>query len=202
VPESKPFSFDKEKIANQVESIMNELIPRLTRKNYRYKLEKEQRKKLDDVLSLQEHHYNLDYRHMSKEEERKNLTQFSNSFSEIVFGTKKNPFEIIGEQFFKYFDVPDKSDFMHNTNFISYRIAIFKIVDKIYAGNLLSEIEAYVGKLSNDEKIGLFQHTREINTTDRKYLNKKYKKMTVEVISRYIRIYGNLADASRNTCGY
>lgn len=107
MPESKPFSFDKEKIANQVESIMNELIPRLTRKNYRYKLGKKQRKKLYDVLSLQEQHYNLDYKHMNKEEERKNLIQFSDEF-----------------------DFPDESDFMHDTNFKSYRNTLFSIVDK------------------------------------------------------------------------
>jgi hypothetical protein len=130
VPESKPFSFDKEKIANQVESIMNELIPRLTRKNYRYKLGKKQRKKLYDVLSLQEQHYNLDYKHMNKEEERKNLIQFSDDFSEIVFGTRKDPFDIIGKQLSKYFDFPDESDFMHDTNFKSYRNTLFSIVDK------------------------------------------------------------------------
>lgn len=192
---SKPISMDKEMIANQVESVMNELVPRLTRRNYRYKLGQKQRKQLYDVLSLQEQHYNLDYKNMNKEEERKNLTQLLDRFSEIVFGTTRDPFDIIGEHFSKYFDYPDESDFMHNTNFKSYRDTLFRIVDKIYAENYLSEIGAYDKELSNDEKIGLFQHTREINTVDHKYLNKKHKKITAGVIDRYVRIYENLSSA-------
>jgi hypothetical protein len=84
---------------------------------------------------------------------------------------------------------------MHYTNFKCYRETIFKIVDKIYADNHIYEVGAYVKKLSDDEKIGLFQHTREINTADRSYLNKKHKKITVEVIKRYIQIYDNLSSA-------
>jgi hypothetical protein len=109
---------------------------------------------------------------MNKEEERKNLIQFSDEF-----------------------DFPDESDFMHDTNFKSYRNTLFSIVDKIFAENHLLEIGAYDKNLSNDEKIGLFQHTREINTADRQYLNKKHKKITKEVIDMYVRIYDNLASA-------
>ena len=130
---------------------------------------------------------------MSIDEQRKNLTEFSNAFSEKVFGTKRNMFDILDEQLTKYFDNPRDNDFMCNTNFITYRDTIFRIVDKIYSDRHLQKVSEYAKKLSIDEAIGLLQHTREINTEDRDYLNKTQSKITVRVVKRYQRIYSNLS---------
>lgn len=184
---------DKERICNQVELMLQDLIPRLTGKNYSYKLKGKERRRLLDLLALQEQHYNLDYKNMSIDEQRKNLTQLSNAFSEKVFGTKRNMFDILDEQLTKYFDNPGDNDFKCNTNFITYRDTVFIIVDKIYSDKHLQNVGEYAKKQSTDEAIGVLQHTREINTEDRDYLNKIHNKITIRVVKRYKRIYSNLS---------
>jgi hypothetical protein len=184
---------DKDKIADQVEMIMQEMIPLLTGKKFSYKLKGKQRQKLIEVLALQEQHFNLDYKNMSIEEQRKNLTEFSNSFSEKVFGARVNMFNIFDKHLTKYFEDPAVNNFMHNTNFITYRDTIFRIVDKLYTDRLLQQVRKYAEKLSTDEAIGIFQRTREINTEDRDYLNKNHNKITEYVVKRYLRIYDNLS---------
>jgi hypothetical protein len=191
--ESNAFSMDKEEIANEVETKLKELIPSLTGRNYRYKLKGKQKEKLFDVLSLQEKHYNLDYKNMSLEEQRKNLTELSNSLSEKVFGVKKNPFEILEKHLMKYFDHPGKGDFMHNTKFKRYKEIIFQIVDKVYRDKHSQQVDEYAKKLSIDEAMGIFQRIREINTEDHNYLNKNRNRITRQVLDRYISIYDSLS---------
>lgn len=80
-----PFKFimDKEEIMNMVEQVSTEILSKTTGIRTNCKLDERQKKNLNELLSLQEENYNLNYKGMSINEQRKRITQFLLHFSDF-----------------------------------------------------------------------------------------------------------------------
>jgi hypothetical protein len=61
--------------------------------------------------------------------------------SEIVFGEKRNPFEIFVEGFSRLFQDPSPDDFTYKTRFIHYRDALYALVEKIFSEGYISKMQ-------------------------------------------------------------
>jgi hypothetical protein len=84
---------------------------------------------------------------MDINEQKRRINNFMLTFSENVYGVRKNPFEIIGEYLSKLLEAPKTYQFMYNTKYSSYIDALLTIVEKIYSEGHNTKIAEFSKKI-------------------------------------------------------
>jgi hypothetical protein len=130
---------------------------------------------------------------MDINEQKRKINNFMLTFSEYVYGVRKNPFDIIGEYLSQLLEAPKIYQFMYNTKYSSYRDAVLRIVERIYSKGYNTKIAEFSQNISDEEFLGHFQHTRIINMTNLEYLDNIQSDVTKTVIDKYISIYDDLS---------
>jgi hypothetical protein len=193
---SGPFRFimDKGLIINLVEEELTEILSKATVQKTIYKLEADQKENLSNLLGQQEKYYNLSYHHMSLEDQKKKTNDFLLNVSERVFGFRSSPFIIIKGSLSKLFEEPNSDDFRHGTNFGSYRLCLFQIVEKLFQEGHEAKLEGFSKGVTDEETFAIFQQVRKINVEIMDYLNRTQNaNPTSNGIKEYVSIYDTIS---------
>ncbi len=90
------------------------------------------------------------------------------------------------------FEDPKDTSVLKNTNFASYRKALFDIVKMIYSKGKRDEIKQLFSNIPENDLYAMTQSMVRLNKR-LPYLDKKHEKITRQVVEKYVSIYDELA---------